>query len=138
VSGAAEVQTNWDEIKRQERAEQGAADQAASPAAGVPMGMPALSLADKLQSRAAKAGLGADLGSPALASAETPAAAVAGLAADLLDDDTPPLVERIGELLFATVALARQVDVDAETALRGAARRFRDRLDEAAEARGGG
>lgn len=131
VSGAAEVQTNWDEIKRRERAEKGD-DRPASPGAGVPMGMPALSLASKLQSRAAKAGIGPDLGSPALASAETPAAAVAGLAADLLEDDTPPLVERIGELLFATVALARLVDVDAETALRGTARRFRDRLDEAA------
>ncbi len=101
------------------------------------MGMPALSLAAKLQSRAAKAGLGADLGSPALASAETPAAAVAALASDLLDDDVPPLVDRIGELLFAVVALARQVDVDAEAALRGAARRFRGRVDEAAGAEPG-
>jgi XTP/dITP diphosphohydrolase len=136
VSGAAEVQSNWDEIKKQERAEAAgaASSRASSPAAGVPMGMPSLALAAKLQSRAAKAGFGAELGSPALASAETPAAAVAALASDLLDDDTPPLVDRIGELLFAVVALARLVDVDAETALRGTARRFRDRLDEAAEA----
>jgi XTP/dITP diphosphohydrolase len=133
VSGAGEVQTNWDEIKRQERANTGASA-AAAPFAGVPMGMPALSLANKLQSRAAKAGFGAELGSPALASAETPAAAVAGLAADLLNEDAPPLVDRIGELLFAVVALARQVDVDAETALRGRARLFRDRLEENAEA----
>jgi uncharacterized protein YabN with tetrapyrrole methylase and pyrophosphatase domain len=98
------------------------------------MGMPSLSLAAKLQSRAAKAGFGAAIGSPALNAAETPAAAVAALAADLLDDDTPPLVDRIGELLFAVVALARLVDVDAETALRGAARRFRERVDEAAQA----
>jgi XTP/dITP diphosphohydrolase len=137
VSGAGEVQANWDEIKRQERADRPAGADAdgvtESPFAGVPMGMPALSLANKLQSRAAKAGFGADLGSPALASAETPAAAVAGLAADLLDDDAPPLVDRIGELLFAVVALARQVDVDAETALRGRARLFRDRVDERAQ-----
>src|SRR3954452_11595371 len=129
VSGASEVQSNWDEIKAAERA---SGDGSTSPVAGVPMGMPALSLAAKPQSRAAKAGLGPDLGSPALASAETPAAAVAGLAAELLDDDVPPLVDRIGELLFAVVALARLVDVDAETALRGAARRFRDRIDEVA------
>jgi uncharacterized protein YabN with tetrapyrrole methylase and pyrophosphatase domain len=98
------------------------------------MGMPALSLAAKLQSRAAKVGLGPELGSPALASAETPAAALAGLAAELLDDDVPPLVGRIGELLFATVALARLVDVDAETALRGTARAFRARVEEQFEA----
>jgi XTP/dITP diphosphohydrolase len=128
---ASDVELNWDEIKKQERADK-ADCETGSPAAGVPMGMPALSLANKLQSRAAKAGFGAELGSPALAWGETTAAAVAGLAAALLDDDTPPLVDRIGELLFAVVALARQVDVDAETALRGAARRFRDRLDEAA------
>src|SRR3954469_18110595 len=134
VSGAAEVQSNWDEIKAAERVttDGPSSPVAPSPVVGVPMGMPALSLAAKLQSRAARAGLGADLGAPALASAETPAAAVAGVAANLLDDDVPPLVDRIGELLFAVVALARLVDVDAETALRGAARRFRERVDEVA------
>jgi XTP/dITP diphosphohydrolase len=135
VSGAAEVQSNWDDIKARERAENGQDNAAAaSPLAGVPMGMPALSLAAKLQSRAAKAGIGEELGSPALASGETPAAAVASLAAGLVDDDVPPLVDRIGELLFAVVALARWVDVDAETALRGTARAFRERVEEEAQA----
>jgi XTP/dITP diphosphohydrolase len=128
IAGAADVQSNWDEIKAGERAGAGPA----SPVTGVPMGMPALSLAAKLQSRAEKVGLGAELGSPALAGGQTPAAAVAGLAAELLEDDTPPLVGRLGELLFAAVALARQLDVDAEMALRGTARAFRDRIDESA------
>src|SRR3954452_12114441 len=134
VSGPAEVQSNWDDIKARERAEGGRGSGASSPLTGVPMGMPALSLAAKLQSRAAKADIGAELGSPALASGETPAAAVASLAADLVDDDVPPLVDRIGELLFAVVARARWVDVDAETALRGTARAFRARVEEEAQA----
>ncbi len=60
VSGADDVVTNWDVIKEQERRDKaGQAGAAApSPLAGVPMGMPALSLAAKLQSRAAKAGVG--------------------------------------------------------------------------------
>ncbi len=42
------------------------------------------------------------------------------------------LYERIGELLFSCVALARAVDVDPEIALRRAAERFRERAGSSA------
>ena len=50
VSGAAEVESNWDLIKAEEK-------QRASVTDGVPLGQPALALAAKLQRRAEKAGL---------------------------------------------------------------------------------
>ena len=115
---ASAVQATWDELK--------AAEGRTSVLQGVAAGQPALSLAAKLQSRAEKAGLPADLSSPVLAGAESPAAAVAGAAAGLRDE--APSVDRVGDLLLAVVALARSHDVDPEAALRGAAGRFRDRV----------
>ena len=54
VSGADEVNANWEQIKAAERAEKGGAE--ASALDGVPMGQPALSLAAQLQRRAARIG----------------------------------------------------------------------------------
>ncbi|MDQ1630240.1 MAG: hypothetical protein QOC80_212 [Frankiaceae bacterium] len=135
VSGAADVVTNWDVIKEQERRDKAAAAAAAgtagtagaagtpSPFAGVPMGMPALSLAAKLLSRAAKAGV----------EGEPPSADVLATLLAELDDDGAAAREpgrRLGELLFGVVALARTLDVDAETALREQARRFRAGIEQ--------
>jgi XTP/dITP diphosphohydrolase len=50
VSGAAEVEATWDEIKSTEKRRESVTD-------GVPLGQPALALAAKLRRRAAKAGL---------------------------------------------------------------------------------
>ncbi|HVE63918.1 MAG TPA: MazG family protein [Mycobacteriales bacterium] len=55
VSGAAEVLTNWEELKAAERADD------AGPFDHVPMGQPALTLAATLQRKAAKAGVRADV-----------------------------------------------------------------------------
>ncbi len=53
VSGAAEVETNWDEIKAAEKSRDSVTD-------GVPLGQPALALAAKLRRRVDKAGLAVD------------------------------------------------------------------------------
>ena len=94
VADADEVNANWDKIKSAERGED------ASIFHGVPMGQPALSLAAKLQRRAAKAG------------------APEGLFAD----------EGVGAELFALVARLRGEGRDPEADLRAAARRFHDRV----------
>ena len=117
---AEQVQVSWDALK--------AAEGRTSMVDGVAPGQPALSLATKLQGRAERAGLPADLLSPLLAGATSPEAAVAGAAAGLADE--APSVDRLGDLLLAVVALARRQDVDPEAALRGAAGRFRERLVE--------
>jgi XTP/dITP diphosphohydrolase len=53
VSGAAEVEANWEEIKTAEKRRESVTD-------GVPLGQPALALAAKLRRRVAKAGLAVD------------------------------------------------------------------------------
>ncbi|MDT3441323.1 MazG family protein [Pseudofrankia sp. BMG5.37] len=142
VAGADEVVTNWDAIKAAEKSRRSVTD-------GVPLTQPALSLAAKLQSRARKIGVPADLVLPAAPWAETgaatvddvaseglpvaggpgtPAAAVVAIAAG------PELDERgIGDLLFAAAALAEAAGVDPEAALRARARVFRDALARAEE-----
>ena len=98
--------------------------------------MAALTLAATLQRKAAKLGLPAELVAPELLSAETPGAAVAAAVAHY---ESTPGVESAGQLLWAVVAAMRADDVDAEAALRGRAREFRDRLGAAEdELRGAG
>jgi XTP/dITP diphosphohydrolase len=105
VSSAADVNANWEEIKKAERAEKAqAAQMAATPSVldGVPYGQPALSLAAQLQRRAERAGITV---SPDRAAA-----------------DAEP--DRIGDALMALVARAREAGLDPELELRAAARRF--------------
>jgi XTP/dITP diphosphohydrolase len=131
VSGADDVQRNWDALKAAEKGD------AASVTAGVPLGQPALSLAAKLQKRASAAGLPPALLSPVLGAAPSPDAAVA-MAAGAVEEHAAEhgtdVVTAVGELLFAAVALARAHEVDPEAALRGYARAFRDRLATAEQA----
>lgn len=105
VFGTAEVRTaeeqtrSWEAIKASERE---AAGGLADPLAAVPLALPALARAAKLQRRAAREGLSAA---------------------------PPELGERLdaaalGERLFALVALANRQDLDPEQALRDANERF--------------
>lgn len=107
VSGADEVNANWEQIKAAERAAKSGAE--ASALDGVPMGQPALSLAAQLQRRAARldapAGLTDDLGSTG---------------ADAGSD--------LGARLFALVREAAERGVDPESELRAVSRVFRDRV----------
>jgi XTP/dITP diphosphohydrolase len=120
VSGADEVQANWDLIKAEEKAGQ-------PPLEGVPLAMAALSLAAKLQRKAARAGAPMAVVAPELFAAETAAAAVAAVAASY---EAEPTVHTAGALLWTVVAALREDDIDAEAALRGRSREFRDRLTE--------
>ena len=104
VEGAQQVVANWEAIKAQEKERGGVFDD-------IPRALPALSAAHKTQKRAAALGF-----SPGSSEARERAAAA------LVTDD-------LGEVLFWTVALARTAGVDPESALRGATRRFRERLD---------
>lgn len=115
VTGADEVVTNWEAIKKAEKGRRSVTD-------GVPLTQPALSLAAKLQKRARKAGLPADLVTA------DPADAIAARAGDPGMDEAG-----VGDLLFAIVALAAAAGVDPEVALRARARAFRDTLAGAEE-----
>jgi uncharacterized protein YabN with tetrapyrrole methylase and pyrophosphatase domain len=117
VSGPEEVQANWDVIKAAEKGD-------SAPLAGVPLAMAALALAATLQRKAMKAGVPPELVTPELLAAETPGAAIAAAAAAY---EAEPTVEAAGALLWTVVAALRNDDIDAEAALRGRSREFRDR-----------
>jgi XTP/dITP diphosphohydrolase len=105
VTSAADVNANWEEIKKAERAAKAALsgdspgdEVVPSSLDGVPFGQPALSLAAQLQRRAQRAGI------------TVPA-----------DGD-----DSVGSELMGLVARARAAGVDPELELRAEARRFAD------------
>ena len=133
---SAAVLRNWDEIKAAEALAFHAAggpsatDLPPSSLDSVQRAMPALAEAAKLGSKAAKAGFDwpswRDL-LPKLVE-ET-----AELEAEAASDDParkPAVEAELGDLLFTVVNLGRHLGVDAEMALRGCNRRFRQRYRE--------
>ena len=128
---SATVLRNWEEIKRAERAAGKSAehpDRAHSRLDAAPRALPALAEAARIGSEASKCGFDwqewRDL-LPKLAeeTAELEAEAASN------DPSRKPAVEaELGDLLFTAVNLGRHLGVDAEMALRGCNRRFRERF----------
>lgn len=121
VEGVEGVLANWERLKSEERARNGAAPQ--SILNGVPAALPALIQAEQYQKRAARAGFQwLDLQS-----------AVAKVQEELKEVVAAQSVEEqaveIGDLLFATVNLAVECGCDPESALRLANARFRRRFE---------
>ncbi|HEY3240010.1 MAG TPA: nucleoside triphosphate pyrophosphohydrolase [Acidimicrobiia bacterium] len=114
VSGADEVLANWEQIKRAEKGRSSLMDD-------VPKELPSLLYAHKLYRKAASAGLG--FGS----AGEARDRALDALRA-LPDEPGGDSEADLGEALAALVYLARTAGLDAETALRGWAARFRTRF----------
>ena len=125
-----EVLVNWEALKRQEKGQQTTADAMDA----VARSLPALWRADKLQSKAAKAGF--------------EFADVSG-ALDKLDEETRELreaaergtnfSEELGDVLFAAVKAGRFLSVDPEDALNATCEKFIARfrrVEEACAARG--
>jgi XTP/dITP diphosphohydrolase/ATP diphosphatase len=128
---SAAVLRNWDEIKAAERRTE--APESAAPASrldSVQRAMPALAEAAKLGAKARKSGFDwPDWRGllPKLAE-ETSELEVE---ASSSDPARKPAVEaELGDLLFTVVNLGRHLHVDAEMALRGCNRRFRQRFRE--------
>jgi MazG family protein len=111
----------WEQAKAEERADRG--DEDPSALAGVTLGLPALTRAQKLSRRAARAGFD-------WPDATGPAAKVREELEEIegAGDDPDAREAEVGDLLFAAVNLARHLDVDAETALRRANHRFERRF----------
>jgi MazG family protein len=108
------VLKRWDEIKRAEKG-----DQPRSALDGVPSGFAALMRAEKVQKKAAKVGFDWSEIAPVVAKVREELAEV-----EQAGSDRAKLEEEIGDLLFATVNLARKLKVDAEVALQAATNKF--------------
>lgn len=120
----AQVKSRWEEIKAEERAEKSQPEQL-SLLDDVPAALPALSRAAKLQKRAATVGFDWPAALPVLDKVREELGEVLQAMAD---GDADALEDEIGDLLFATVNLARHLKHDPEHALRRANRKFERRF----------
>ena len=130
AADARAVELNWEQLKAQERAEQGIRQ---SPVEGIPADLPALSYAQLMQDRAGKAGFDW----PDIAGVLDK---VVEEVAELRQADTAAARQHeLGDLLLVIVNLGRWLEVQAEDALRQANARFRRRylqMEQLAEQRG--
>jgi XTP/dITP diphosphohydrolase/ATP diphosphatase len=138
ASDANAVLRNWEQIKREEKraASVGKGEAGRSSLEDIPRSMPAVMEAGKLGSRAAKVGFDWPDVSGMFAKLQEE---IAELRAEV---STGPVKqelveEELGDVLFTVVNLARHLKVDAESALRGANAKFRERFGAMEQAAGG-
>ncbi|MEO1985952.1 MAG: nucleoside triphosphate pyrophosphohydrolase [Martelella sp.] len=128
------VKIQWDEIKRQEKAERAerraksgiTEDFKAGHLGSVQRSFPALTEALKLQEHAARVGFDWSEPEPILAKFEEE---IGELREALQSDDKSRISDELGDLIFAAVNLARHTKTDPEQALRGTNTKFRRRFN---------
>jgi len=127
---ASRVRERWEQIKREDEGREGIFHD-------VPEGLPALLYARKAQLRAKAVGFEYPDLAGALADFDDE---LRELRAELPADDPAPETEpdarvaaELGDVLFAAVNVARRLNVDPELELRAATKRFRARVERAAE-----
>ena len=118
VDTIEDVKSNWEKIKREERA--------GDYLDNIARALPAMQRAEKLQKRAAQVGFDWDKPAPVLAKVEEE---VHELKQAM---DQPQhrarLQDEIGDIFFAAINLARHLDINPETALREANNKFEQRF----------
>jgi nucleoside triphosphate diphosphatase len=118
----------WERMKAEEKAARGESTSKDSLLDGVPLALPALARAVKLQSRAARVGFDWPSLAPVLAKAEEEIAELkTALASDERDERAPAskkVTEEFGDLLFVMANVARHLGIDPEAALRDANAKF--------------
>jgi tetrapyrrole methylase family protein / MazG family protein len=120
------VVEQWDDLKARERSDSSAMD-------GIPQSLPAIAYAQAIQRRAARAGFAFDNVDGAWEAAE-----------EELDElrraeTVQETREELGDALFALANVGRELDIDAEEALRSTCRgfiRLFERMEELIEERG--
>lgn len=120
-AGIEAVQESWESIKRGERA----AKAQTGILADVPVALPALPRAQKLQKRAGQVGLDWDGADAVLGKLQEE---MAELREALDAGDRMATEAEMGDMLFTCVNLARHLGLDAEASLRRATGKFEDRF----------
>jgi XTP/dITP diphosphohydrolase/ATP diphosphatase len=125
------VLRNWEQIKRVEKADAAAQKGDVRVVSGlddIPRSMPAMLEARKLGSRAAKVGFDwpdergiLDKLQEEIAELKAELAAAGGVAKSKVENE-------VGDVLFTAINLARHLDVDPESAVRGSNAKFRSRF----------
>ena len=124
----------WEKIKSQEKAEKRAAriarghdpeDHVKGFLDSVPVALPGLTRALKLQEKAARVGFDWSEAAPILDKIEEE---IGELREALAKGDAAPIKDEFGDMLFAIVNLGRHLKLDAEAALSGTNEKFRSRF----------
>ena len=123
VEDAEQVLTRWEEIKAAEKLAKGVDQRHLLDA--VPKAMPSLSRAQKISNKVARVGFDWANASDCLAKVREETSEVEEA---MSQSSKEHVAEEIGDLLFATVGLARKLGVDADAALRAANRKFEARF----------
>lgn len=127
----------WEKAKAEEKAAKTSRSDPSSLLGDVPVGLPALTRAVKLQSKAAKVGFDWPSLGPVLTKlreelAELEAVAVAadprGVGGNRPTADRAKVAEELGDLLFVVANVARHLAIDPEASLRSANDKFRRRF----------
>jgi nucleoside triphosphate diphosphatase len=129
ANDAQAVKGLWEDIKAREKATSGRSREAGA-LAGVPLGLPALTRALKLQQKAGDVGF--DWRDPHAVLRKIREEADEIEAA--LADDPDSAAAEVGDLLFAAVNLARHLHADPEALLRQTNRKFERRFGEVEQA----
>ena len=123
VDGSEQVLQNWEQIKKQERQEQGEATP--SLLDGIPKQLPALMRAQLMQARVSRQGFDWDQIAGPLDKVEEE---FAELRQAWASGETPAIEDEFGDLLFALVNTGRFLNVDPEQALRQSTEKFEHRF----------
>ena len=119
VSSADKALERWEEIKKREK------EKTDSVLDGVPRSLAALARAQKISSRAAKAGFDWQSAKEVKAKLDEE---LEELNEAVASGSSAAVEEEMGDILFAVVNLARHLDVDAEVALSSAIEKFSERF----------
>jgi tetrapyrrole methylase family protein/MazG family protein len=122
VDGVETVLTNWDQIKADERKQNGKKEENGM-LSGVPKEYPALAQSQEIQDRAARVGFDWETIEPVIQK-------VYEELEEVKEAATPEeRAKELGDVLFAIVNVVRWYDVDAEMVLRETNQRFRSRFN---------
>ncbi len=116
-----EVSKNWETLKKQERAQKGKSTLLAD----IPPNLPSLIRAEKIQKRASRSGFDWQHLSGVFDKFQEE---YAELREAVNEAEASRIEDELGDLLFTCVNLARHLQVDAESALRRATRKFEERF----------
>ncbi|WP_027339796.1 nucleoside triphosphate pyrophosphohydrolase [Halonatronum saccharophilum] len=123
VEDEKDVMKNWAQIKKEEKKESG--EEGESILSGIPNSLPALMLAQKIQSKAAKVGFDWPEIDQVIDKVEEEIGEFKEALAFKRDQDVK---EEFGDLIFALVNLGRFLDLDVEEELRFGIKKFQGRF----------
>jgi|SRR5690554_1591442 len=114
-----EVKMRWEQIKLEEKGER------ESVLDGIPEAMPGLLQGQRMQEKAASIGFDWSNAEPVFAKIQEE---IAEVKAEIINQDKAKLEAELGDLLFSVINLARKLNIDSETAIKVANRKFSTRF----------